>query len=83
MLPGQALARPAREDFGGDFNGVEVAAKHRLTQVVEQLAQAGQQRFASIALGQWLAGWMTQQTVDGRQPQGLAGHQGFPQTLMA
>jgi hypothetical protein len=39
---------------------------HRPAQVIEQLPQARQQRIAPIALDQWLARRMTQQTVDGR-----------------
>ncbi|MNG37572.1 hypothetical protein D3C84_1249750 [compost metagenome] len=73
MLLGQTLSRPPRQNLRADFHGIELSGQDRFAQVIEQYAQACQQCVSAIALGQRLAGWITQQTVDGRQPQFLAG----------
>ncbi|MNO94475.1 hypothetical protein D3C76_860950 [compost metagenome] len=87
VLAGQTLARPARQHVRGKFDLVEKSCQDRFAQIIEQLAQAGEQGVAPITFGQRLAGRMAEQAVDRRQSQGLAGrsggHQALRQTLTA
>jgi len=76
VLAVQALAGPTREHLRADFNRLNQPELYGFTQFIEQLPQRRQQRIAPVALGQRLTRGVTQQTVNGRQPQVLAGTAG-------
>ncbi|MNH36335.1 hypothetical protein D3C79_971150 [compost metagenome] len=67
LLNGQAFAGAAQEDLGGQFGGGEFTVAGGGAQVVEQLAQGGQDRVAAVAVDQCEAGRVAQEGVDGRQ----------------
>ena len=67
MLVGQALTGAAGEYRFGQFQRRELALADRFAQLVEQVAQGAQQRFASLTLVQRLAGGCAEQAVDRRQ----------------
>ncbi|MNF60998.1 hypothetical protein D3C84_426260 [compost metagenome] len=83
MLAGQALAGPAGQYLGAQFDGIKLTKAGRFAQVIEQLAQRGKQGFTAIALGQRLAGGAAQQAVDGRQVRGCLGWVGRHQRTPA
>ncbi|MNH10091.1 hypothetical protein D3C79_695590 [compost metagenome] len=67
-VPGnEALAGAAKQHRGSQFGGIQLAEPGVVAQVVEQLAQAGQDSVAAVAVDQREAGGVTQQGVDGGQ----------------
>lgn len=73
LLLRQAFADAAGEHFGADFHRRQLPAQHAGPQLIEQLTQARQQRIPAITLGQRRARRVTQQAINGWQPQGNAG----------
>ena len=73
MLGGQALAGAAQQHFCGQFGGTELAVADGVAQVVEQLAQGGQDCVTAVAVDQRKTGWVAQKGVDGGQAWGVAG----------
>ncbi|MNN03841.1 hypothetical protein D3C81_1165490 [compost metagenome] len=73
LLVSQAFASAAQQHFGGQFGAAELAVAGRVAQVVEQLAQGGQDGVAAVAVDQREAGRVAQEGVDGGQAWSVAG----------